>query len=243
MLISSESVRRLSDSLAKEKDSFCKGLFLSARWFVVASIAKTGTSVIILPDKENAEYCTSDLYNLIEGDRVFFLPDSGKGVERSNYKSSLSVQRTSAIGKIISNKDNSDPLFIVTYPEAISEKIFLPSNTGKFVFRIKTGEEIDFDSIQSYLSGEGFEKVDFVSSPGQYSIRGSIIDIFSYSFNFPFRLSFWGNEVEKIHVFDCNTQLSKEEVSEIEVFPKITAIHEIATIFFNIFTSFLLRLT
>ena len=222
MLISSESVRRLSDSLAKEKDSFCKGLFLSARWFVVASIAKTGTSVIILPDKENAEYCTSDLYNLIEGDRVFFLPDSGKGVERSNYKSSLSVQRTSAIGKIISNKDNSDPLFIVTYPEAISEKIFLPSNTGKFVFRIKTGEEIDFDSIQSYLSGEGFEKVDFVSSPGQYSIRGSIIDIFSYSFNFPFRLSFWGNEVEKIHVFDCNTQLSKEEVSEIEVFPNLS---------------------
>ena len=222
MLISSESVRRLSDTLARRNEVSCKGLFLSARWFVVSETALEGISLIVLPDKESAEYCTSDLYGLVDGDVVFFLPDSGKGVERSNYKSSLSVQRTSAIGKILSaSQDASGRLFIVTYPEALLENVPLPSKVGDSVFRIRKGDEIDFVSISERLVGEGFEKVDFVSSPGQFSIRGSIIDIFSYSYNFPFRVSFWGNEVEKVHVFDCNTQLSKEEVTEAEILPDL----------------------
>ena len=223
MLISSTTRLKLEEYLAKRKDVYCKGLFLSARWFVLGETAKKGTHVVLLPDKESAEYCSSDLYALVEGDIVFYLPDSGKAIERSNYKSSVGVQRTSAIGKLMSNFDNSQRLFIVTYPEALKEKVPSVSKIGSSLLKIKEGQEISHDKIKEILAEQGFEKVDFVSSPGQYSIRGSIIDVFSYSFNNPYRFSFFGNEVEKIHVFDCNTQLSVEERKEVEIFPDLVA--------------------
>ena len=223
MLISSLSSRKLAGKIGLDKEIYCKGLFLSARWFVVSQSALEGTHLIILPDKESAEYCASDLYSLVEGDIVFFLPDNGKGVEKSNYKSTLGVQRTSAIGKILSNPGNTDRLFIVSYPEALEESIPKTSEIERSVLRLKRGDEVSYDEIKESLAGQGFEKVDFVSAPGQYSIRGSIIDIFSYSFNDPFRISFFGNEVEKINVFDCNTQLSKEEKTEVEIFPDLSS--------------------
>ena len=181
--------------------------------------------IVILPNREAAEYCAADLYHLVEGDRVFFLPESGKSVERSNYKSSLGVQRTSAIGKILSYGDSGskagmtieDALFIVTYPEALSEEIPATQAIQEAVFRIEKGQEISHEEIIKTLAGNGFEKVDFVSAPGQYAIRGSIVDIFSYSENYPFRISFWGDEIEQIHSFDCNTQLSKEKVDRAEI--------------------------
>ena len=223
MLISTASVKKLSAGLVSKREIYCKGLFLSARWFVVSHVASEGTNVIVLPNRESAEYCCSDLYALTDGDIVFYLPDSGKGVERSNYKSSLGVQRTSAVGKILSNAGNTDRLFIVTYPDALDEPVPAPDSIRTSILRISVGQEISHDSIRDILFSQGFEKVDFVSAPGQYSIRGSIIDIFSYSFNHPYRVSFFGDEVEKIHVFDCNTQLSGEERKEIEVFPDLAA--------------------
>lgn len=223
MLISSASVKILSERLLRKGDVYCKGLFLSARWFVVSGAAPCGTNVIVLPDRESAEYCCSDLYALTDGDVVFYLPDSGKGVERSNYKSSLGVQRTSAIGKIMAGADNSSVLYIVTYPEALEEPVPAPDAISASILRISEGQEISHDDIQRILSAQGFERVDFVSAPGQYSIRGAIVDIFSYSFNQPFRVSFFGDEVERIHVFDCNTQLSVEERKEVEIFPDLTA--------------------
>ena len=223
MLISGKSSSELASKLAVRKEVFCKGLFLSARWFVVSQVAKNGTHVIILPNKESAEYCASDLYDLVEGDIVFYLPDSGKVVEKSNFKSSVGVQRTSAIGKLISNKSNSQRLFIVTYPDALKERIPSANIIQKSLLTIKKEEEISHDKIKEILVSQGFEKTDFVSAPGQFSIRGSIIDVFSFSYNYPFRISFFGDEVEKIHVFDCNTQLSKEERDQIEIFPDLSS--------------------
>ena len=222
MLISRKTVAGLVSGMSERKEVYCKGLFLSARWFVLSQAATSGTHVVILPDKESAEYCASDLYSLVEGDIVFFLPDSGKVVEKSNFKSSVSVQRTSAIGKILSNSDNSGRLFIVTYPDALKEKTIAANNIEKSILKVSTGMDISHEMIKEILFNQGFEKVDFVSAPGQFSIRGSIIDVFSYSFNYPFRLSFFGDEIEKIHVFDCNTQLSKEERTEIEIFPDLS---------------------
>ena len=99
MLISEHSTAALQEALASgQKDIYCQGLFLSARWFVLSAARGAGISLAVLPDKESAEYCAADLYNLTEGDKVFYLPDSGKNAVRSNYKSSLGVQRTSAIG-------------------------------------------------------------------------------------------------------------------------------------------------
>lgn len=220
MLINKESTSLLKSRIQKQNEVFCRTLFMSARWFVLSQAAYNVLNFIILPNKEAAEYCASDLYGLIEGDNVFFLPSSGKGVERSNYKSSLGVQRTSAVEKII-NYSKGERLFIVSYPEALEE--LLPSNKSikDAFFTLKEGDTISFENISEKLSIEGFEKVDFVSSPGQFAIRGSIVDIFSFSRNYPFRISFWGNEIESIHLFDCNTQLSISKDNKAEIISDI----------------------
>ena len=221
MLISSKSSEILRDRIRSGADVFCRGLFLSARWFVLSQVAREGIHVIILPNQEAAEYCAGDLYHLIEGDRVFFLPESGKSVERSNYKSSLGVQRTSAISKILSY--DGSLLFVVTYPEALAEEIPVTKEIKDAVLSIRVGEEIAHDKIIRILSERGFDKVDFVSAPGQYAIRGSIVDIFSFSDNYPYRISFWGNEIESIHSFDCNTQLSKEKLESADIVPDMVS--------------------
>ena len=224
MLISSRAAAQLEESIGRHEESFCNGLFLSARWFVLSRIAAEGTHLVVLPDQESAEYCAADLYNLIEGDRVFYLPHSGKNVERSNYKSSLAVQRTAAVGKIM--EPGQGLLVIVSYPEALDEKVMKAERIRDSILKLRVGEDISHDSIKETLALQGFERVDFVSAPGQYAIRGSIVDIFSNSFNDPFRISFFGNEVEKIHVFDCNTQLSREEREEAEIYPDIFSENE-----------------
>ena len=215
MLISSKSSGFLRDSLRSGRDIYCRGLFLSARWFVLSQVAEEGMHVVILPDKETAEYCAADLYHLIDGDKVFFLPESGRSVERSNYKSSLGVQRTAAIGKILSR--DWKLLVVVTYPEALAEEIPATETIRKSVFSVKVGEERTHEEIVRILGSQGFDRVDFVSAPGQYAIRGSIVDIFSFSDNYPYRISFWGNEIETIHSFDCNTQLSREKVDSADI--------------------------
>lgn len=215
-MISTKSCTELQKRLDKGRgDIFCRGLFLSARWIVLSGVVRKGVHFIILPNIEAAEYCTSDLYNFVDGDRVFFLPESGRNVERSNYKSSLAVQRTAAISSIISGED--DLKLIVSYPEAIAEKVPSVKEISDSIMSIRKGDEISHEKIVAALSAGGFERVDFVSAPGQYAIRGSLVDIFSYSNNYPYRISFWGDEVEKINSFDCNTQLSTGEEDNIEI--------------------------
>ena len=220
MLISAKSVNKLAENIVSANETFCSGLFLSARWFVVSQLDYDGMQLIVLPDKESAEYCAADLYNLIEGDKVFFLPASGKNLEKSNYKSSLGVQRTSAIGKILEYKD--EQLIIVTYPSALEEGIPDADKIRKSLLELNAGDEISHEEIVSSLFESGFERVDFVSEPGQFAIRGAIVDIFSYSYNNPFRISFFGDEIDSINIFDCNTQLSKEKVHKAEIYPDIT---------------------
>ena len=221
MLISTEKTSVLRDRILSSKEIFCGGLFLSARWFVFSQIVGKGFHFIILPTKEAAEYCVADLYNLIEGDCIYFLPEGGKGVERSNYKSTLSVQRTSAIEKIISNA--GEFTVIVSYPEALEEFVPSKKKIDSSVLEISVGDEISHEILLEKLYGLGFEKVDFVSSPGQIAIRGSIVDIFSYSDNYPYRLSFWGNEIDEISLFDCNTQLSREKVKSVHIISDIVS--------------------
>lgn len=218
-MISSNSTGQLKKNIENRRDAYCSGLFLSARWFVFSQIATGGTHLVILPGQEAAEYCAADLYHLIEGDKVFYLPDSGKNVEKSNYKSSLAVQRTAAIGRIM--EAGSDLLVIVTYPEALGEKIIRTEQIKESILKLRKGDEISHARIKEILAEQGFERVDFVSSPGQYAIRGSIVDIFSYSFNDPFRISFFGNEVEDIRIFNCNTQLSGQVCEQVDIYPDI----------------------
>ena len=220
MLISAKSVTKVAEKLEKCREVFCSGLFLSARWMVISQLDYPGFQMIVLPDRDSAEYCASDLYSLIKGDNVFFLPDSGRNLERSNYKSSLSVQRTSAIGKILEYK-SGESLYIVTYPSALAEGVPSGKNIKEQLLKLSVGDEISYDTIINTLFENGFERVDFVGEPGQFAVRGALIDIFSYSFNNPFRVSFFGDEIESINIFDCNTQLSKDKVESVEIYPDI----------------------
>ena len=221
MLISQKSSELLQEKLKNSSEAFCSGLFLSARWQVLSQVAKEGTHLIILPTRESAEYCSADLYNMVDGDCVFFLPESGRGVERSNYKSSLGVQRTAAIGKIL--QKTGERLFIVTYPGAIEEGVPSEKKIADSLFSITSGERLPYEELRAKLIAEGFEKVDFVSQPGQFSLRGAVIEIFSYSIERPYRISYFGNEVDKINTFDPNTQLSLETVEKADIFPDIAA--------------------
>ena len=220
MLISTKSVTALAENMGSKSETFCSGLFLSARWFVVSGLDHDGIQMIVMPDRESAEYCAVDLYNLLEGDCVFFLPDSGKRLEKSNYKASLGVQRTSAIGKIIDHKEGR--LIVVTYPSALEEGVPAPASIRESLLKLNVGDEISHESIVESLFGSGFERVDFVAEPGQFAIRGAIVDIFSFSYNDPFRISFFGDEIDSINIFDCNTQLSKEKVVSAEIYPDLT---------------------
>ena len=219
MLISTKSLKTLIEKVVSDNEVFCSGLFLSARWFVVSQLCHEKIQMVVMPDKESAEYCAADLYNLIEGDSVFFLPDSGKTLEKSNYKSSLGVQRTSAIGSIVDY--NNGPLIVVTYPAALEEGIPDKVKIKDSLLKLTVGDEISHEDIVASLFENGFERVDFVAEPGQFAIRGAIVDIFSYSYNNPFRVSFFGDEIDSINIFDCNTQLSKEKVNCAEIYPDL----------------------
>ncbi len=221
MLISSRSINTLAERIRSGEETFCSGLFLSARWFAVSQLDHDGIQMIVLPDKDSAEYCAADLYNLIEGDKVFFLPDSGKNLERSNYKSTLGVQRTSAIGRIIDYREGK--LIIVTYPSALEEGIPDTGAIRDSLLKLTVGDEISHEEIVDAMFSSGFERVDFVAEPGQFAIRGAIVDIFSYSYNDPFRISFFGDEIDSINIFDCNTQLSKEKVIQAEIYPDLAS--------------------
>ena len=225
MLISTDSVNKLAKYLESRDEVFCSGLFLSARWMVVSQLDHIGIQLIVLPDRDSAEYCAADLYNLIEGDRVYFLPGSGKTLERSNYKSSLGVQRTSAVGKILEYKEG-EQIIIVTYSSALEENIPDKGKIQGSLLKLTVGEERSYDEIIEVLFNNGFERVDFVAEPGQVAVRGALIDIFSYSFNNPFRISFFGDEIDSINVFDTNTQLSKEKVEFVDIYPDLSSEEE-----------------
>jgi len=216
MLINENKIIELRKAIEQKEETVCSGLNSSARWFVVSEAGYKNKNLIILPGKEDAEYCAADLYNIIDGDYVFFLPDSAKKIERSNYKASLNVQRTAAIGKITERGD--EKLFIVTYPEALEERISSSKEKLRPFKTFTIGETISHKSIIETLSMNNFERVDFVSEPGQYAVRGGIIDLFSYSLGNPYRLSFFGDEIDKISIFNCNTQLSLETVESAEIF-------------------------
>ena len=212
LLISRRATEKISEKLAEERKVYCSGLHLSARWFVAANSKVEGINFIILPDRESAEYCAADLYSLVDGDTVFFLPDSGRRMERSSYKFSLSVQRTSAIGKLM-DYDGKSRLFFVTYPLALTEGAVAKSfSSDSNLLRLRRGDSIDRDELLNRLGEMGFVRTDFVGEPGQFAVRGSVIDIFSYSDNNPYRFTFFGDEIDGISVFDCGTHKAGDYV-------------------------------
>lgn len=176
------------------------------------------TYVIILSDKEEAAYFYNDLTQLINDKNVLFFPSSYKrSIQYKQLETSNIVIKTEVLNKISSSKN----IFIVTYPEAIVEKVITKSNLKKNTLQLNVGEKVSTDFISDILNEYNFERTDFVYKPGQFSIRGSIIDVFSFSDENPFRIDFFGDEVETIRSFNVENQLSKENFNRIKIVPNI----------------------
>lgn len=173
--------------------------------------------LIILPDKEEAAYFHNDL-SLISNQKSVFFPTSFKrSVVYGQEDSSNLLLRAETLQLLA----NNEKLIIVTYPEAIIEKVIHKDKLVNSTLKLNLGEQVSIDFIQEVLQEYHFQYVDFVYEPGQYSIRGSIIDVFSFASDLPYRIDFFGDEVESIRSFDIENQLSNESFKEISIVPKI----------------------
>ncbi len=176
--------------------------------------------LFILSDKVEAAYFHSDLQNLIHKNEILFFPTSYKRpyhfeeIENANV-----LMRTEVLGHF--NNPSLTGELIVTYPEALTEKVISKSTFKKITFSAKIGEQIDTQFFHELLTTYKFEKTDFVYEPGQFSVRGGIIDIFSFANELPYRVELFGNEIESIRTFDPLSQLSKDKTDQLVIIPNI----------------------
>ena len=176
-------------------------------------------SLFILNDREEAAFFYDDLHVLGREDDLLFFPSSYKrNIWHDHIDNENIILRTDVLNKL-SGKEKK--FLIVTYPEAIMEMVVSESGLQKHTLHIKTGEKLSISFINELLYEYGFERVEFVFEPGQYSIRGSIIDIFSYSNEDPYRIDFFGDVVDSIRSFDIEDQISKIPYSRISIIPNI----------------------
>jgi transcription-repair coupling factor (superfamily II helicase) len=177
----------------------------------------------VLKDKEEAVYFANDLKTIVEANKILFFPFSYKRTLKEKKQDSSSVVlRTEVLNKLQKSESN---YIIVTYPEALIEKVASKSAIQNSILDIKVGQNLSIEFIHELLDEQNFEKVDFVFEPGQYSVRGSLIDIFSYSNEFPYRIDFFGNDIESIRTFDVENQLSKTKLNEISIIPYLQSNH------------------
>ncbi|MDR2937825.1 MAG: transcription-repair coupling factor [Prevotellaceae bacterium] len=177
--------------------------------------------LVILDDREEAAYFYNDLYNLREGRDVLFFPSSyRRSVQHGEEDANAAVQRTAALSQI-AEMQAGKTLCIVSYAEAVGEQVVSGEGLQKNTLKLKVGAKIGMDFITETLFEYHFERVDFVYEPGQFALRGSIVDIFSFADSKPVRVDFFGDEVESIRSFNLNTQLSDEKRSEVEIVPNL----------------------
>ena len=211
-LLKKESVAELGKAItnSKVKKVEVKGLYSSAKAFAISDTVKSGVHLVVLPGKDEAAACVNDLYNIIGDADVFFFPPTDVRTVKGTMKDvSAKVQRTAAVSALteyVEGTYKGDYLIIVGYKEALEEMIPDRKQMDKSVMRVRKGMTIPFDKVQDGLYAMGFTRVDFVSRPGEYAVRGGIIDLFSYSNDKPYRLDFFGDEIDTIRMFDVNTQ-------------------------------------
>ncbi len=197
------------------------GLYASSAsfYFLAFLKKKTSTNFIILGDREEASYFYHDLLNISGNEDFLFFPSSFKrSVQFNKIDSAAIIQRTDVFNKIASS---SRKITIVTYTEALAEKVITENELAENTLQLGIGDKLSIEFVNEVLIEYNFKLVDFVFEPGQYSIRGSIIDIFSFSNDNPFRIDFFGNEIESIRTFDIVSQLSKAKFERIAIIPDI----------------------
>ncbi|MBA4322718.1 MAG: transcription-repair coupling factor, partial [Odoribacter sp.] len=177
------------------------------------------THFIIIPEKEDAAYFYNDLVAMVGDDAVFFFPSTYKrSVQYGQTEPANIVLRTEVLNHLASGKRKS---IIVSYPESVMEKVVSKPDLKKNTFNIKKGDSIPLEFLEEILQEYQFTRTDFVYEPGQYSIRGSIADVFSFSSEIPYRIDFFGEEVESIRSFNTDDQLSVSILNQISVIPNL----------------------
>ena len=197
------------------------GLSGSSSALVVASLfkSKLNTQILIMNDADEAAYLYNDLKFMLPADDVFFFPSSYKrAIKLSQLDAANEILRTEVLNRLA---NNAKPCVVVTYPESLMQKVISIQGMQSKMLKMRVGEKLSIDFIVEMLLEYGFERVDFVYEPGQFSVRGGIVDIFSFAFELPYRCDFFGDEVETIRVFDIETQLSQEYKTEIVIIPDL----------------------
>ena len=162
----------------------------------------------------------NDLQNLLPGEEILFFPTSYKRPYKFEETENANIlQRAEVLNTI--NTGASQKFIIITYPEALTEKVINKRSLRENSFSVKIGEKLDLNFMLELLQTYEFEKTDFVYEAGQYSVRGGIVDIFSYSQDYPYRIELFGDEIESIRTFDPNTQLSVEPKKNFSIIPNV----------------------
>ncbi len=208
-----------------------KNLQGSSSQFVVAAAFQHPSCsqlnhLIILNDAEEAAYFHNTLENLTEALDIFYFPSSFKN--RKNYQllnSSHVMLRTEALTKLAAGGTSAgfsvNRKILVTYPEALFEKVVLPSTLSSNIIHIQSGDRLNVEELLLKLADYGFERTDFVYQPGQFAIRGGILDIYSFGNDKPYRVELFGNDVDSIRIVDPETQLSERKLLQVSIIPNV----------------------
>jgi transcription-repair coupling factor (superfamily II helicase) len=219
---SSPKVKQIAESLKVNGLKIqCNGLIGSSLSFVLQSLFKNSEHpfLVLLNDKEEAAYYLNDLEKMIGEEDVLFYPGSYRRPYQIEDTDNANVLlRAEVLNRINSRKK---PAIIVTYPEALFEKVVTKKDLDKNTLKINEGDQISIEFINEVLFEYEFKRVDFITEPGEFSVRGGIIDVFSFSNDHPYRIEFFGNEVDSIRSFDVETQLSIEKQKKIAIIPNI----------------------
>ena len=211
-------------SFSQPEKIYLKNLHGSAAEFVVSGAflhpsCSQLNHLIILNDAEEAAYFQNTLENLTEALDIFYFPSSFKN--KKNYRllnSSHVMLRTESLTKIAAGGNKK---ILVTYPEALFEKVVVPEKLSSNIIRIKTGDSLQVNELLLKLADYGFERTDFVYEPGQFALRGGIIDIYSFGNDKPYRIELFGNDVDSIRIVDPETQLSERKLLQVSIIPNV----------------------
>ncbi|MBW3519898.1 transcription-repair coupling factor [Flavobacterium sp. NKUCC04_CG] len=198
-----------------------KGLIGSALSFLIQGVFKKSEHpfLLLFRDKEEAAYYLNDLESLVNKEDVLFYPGSYRRPYQIEETDNANILlRAEVLNRINSRKK---PAIIVSYPDALFEKVVTKKVLDKNTLKLAMGDQISIDFINEVLFEYHFKRVDFVAEPGEFSVRGGIIDVFSFSNDHPYRIEFFGNEVDSIRSFDVETQLSIEKQKKISIIPNV----------------------
>ena len=218
----SSKIKELVQKLKLENQKLnLKHLAGSSLSFVISSTFKKVEKpfLLIFDDKEDAAYYLNDLEQLLGDQNVLFYPGSYRRPYQIDEVDNVNILlRSEVLNRINSRKK---PAVIVTYPSALFEKVITKRELERNTLSLKVGEQISLDFVNEVLFEYQFNRVDFVTDPGEFAVRGGIVDVFSFSNEEPYRIEFFGDEIDSIRTFDIETQLSKEKVTKIRILPNV----------------------